>query len=138
MTDDRRDQISHRLSRASDASAAAEVLLNADYTSGPIGEMYYACFHAVRALLVAEGLSSKRHNGTRALFVTHWIQPGLLAREMSRFYGLMSERNRRAEWEPFVQFERADVEAWLVDTRSFVAQVSDWLQANVPDLKPAP
>ena len=28
--------------------------------------------------------------------------------------------------------------SWLAEARSFVAQVTDWLQANIPDLKPAP
>jgi len=40
----------------------------------------------VSGLLLAEGLSSSKHSGVRALFDLHWIAQGRLPKSMGQFY----------------------------------------------------
>jgi len=134
-----REYALYRLSCASDTLDEAQALLEAGKgLRGSVNRIYYACFYAVSALLVTKGMSASKHSGVRALFNQHWIKVGALDTRLGAFYGAMFDRRQTGDYEAYSEFERADVEEWLAEARTFVAQVSDWLQANTPDLKAAP
>ena len=67
------DLVKYRLSRAEGALEEAEVLYKSDYLNASVNRLYYACFYAVSALLLNEGLSSSKHSGVRSLFNQHWV-----------------------------------------------------------------
>jgi len=41
-----------------------------------VNRLYYACFYAVSALLIQQGLSSSKHTGVRSLFNRHYVKTG--------------------------------------------------------------
>jgi len=58
----------HRLDRANESIREADLLLKAGYANTSVNRLYYACFYAVSALLLAKGYASPKHSGVRALF----------------------------------------------------------------------
>ncbi len=85
---------------------------------------YYACFYAVSALLLAEGHSSPKHSGVRALFDQHWIVSGRLPKSMGRFYRQLFDSRQKGDYADLVTFDRADVNAWVHKAAKFVEQVA--------------
>jgi len=78
--------VRYRLARAYESLAEAQLLLANDHVRTAVNRVYYDCFYAVAALLLAEGHSSPKHSGIRALFDQHWIVPGRLPKTLGRFY----------------------------------------------------
>ena len=52
---------SHRLTRAREALAEADLLISANRRNGALNRAYYAAFYAARALLALKRIDSSRH-----------------------------------------------------------------------------
>jgi uncharacterized protein (UPF0332 family) len=96
MTRETAELVRYRLARAAESLAEANLLLANDHARTAVNRLYYACFYAVSALLLAEGHSSPKHSGVRALFDQHWIAPGRLPKEMGRLIASCQTRVRKA------------------------------------------
>ena len=118
------EYVRYRLSRATETLGAAKLMLASGYLSDAINRLYYSCFYAVSALLLAEGFSSARHSGIRSLFLQHWIHQKRLPEELGRFYLRLFEHRQRADYRDLEAFERKDVERWIEEAAAFVSQVS--------------
>lgn len=115
--------IEYRLRRGRDTLDEAAELLRAGYLYGAVNRLYYACFHAVSALLFAEGQVSSKHSGVRSLFNQHWIRTGRLSPEMGQLYRSLFDLRQDSDYGAIVSFERLDVEHWFDDASHFVQTV---------------
>ena len=84
--------IRYRLERAQESPDDARLLTDAERWNACVNRLYYSCFYAVSALLARDGLSSSRHTGIRSLFNRHYIRPGVVPRDLARFYNDLFER----------------------------------------------
>ena len=98
-----------------------------------VGRLYYSCFHLVSALLLAEGLSSRRHGGVWTQFDIHWVKTERLPREMGRFFHRLYRRRQDADYADRVTFQRSELEAWFEEARVFTDRVS----AEIDDFRGA-
>jgi hypothetical protein len=80
------DLVKYRLSRADEALEEAELLYKSNHLNASVNRLYYACFYAVSALLLNEGLSSSKHSGIRSLFIQRWVKTGRVSKELGQFY----------------------------------------------------
>ena len=124
MTPETAELVRYRLARSHESLAEARLLLTNDHVRTAVNRVYYACFYAVSALLWAEGHSSPKHSGIRALFDHHWIAPGRLPKSMGRFYRQLFDSRQKGDYADLVTFDRADVGAWIHEAEKFVAQVA--------------
>ena len=53
--------------------------------------MYYACYYAVCALLIANKIQTKSHDGARQMFSLHFVKTGIVSKEYGRFYSNLFE-----------------------------------------------
>jgi uncharacterized protein (UPF0332 family) len=124
----RQDYIGYRLSRARSALRSAEGLLELGELPDVVNRLYYACFYAVTALLFSEGITASKHSGVISMFGKHWTQPGRFPRQMGRFIHEMFQRRLEGDYGDQASFDRAEVEAWLAETRSFVERIASYLE----------
>jgi len=124
MTPEAMELVRYRLARARESLAEAALLFANNHVRTAVNRLYYACFYAVSALLLAEGYSSPKHSGIRALFDRHWIVPGRLPKHMGRFYRHLFEARQKGDYADLVTFDRAEVGAWASDAEEFVEQVA--------------
>ena len=120
--------VRYRLTRARESLAEARLLLANDHVRTTVNRVYYACFYAVSALLLAEGHSSPKHSGIRALFDQHWIVPGRLPKSMGRFYRQLFESRQKGDYADLVTFDGAEVSAWLCEADEFVERVARFVE----------
>lgn len=74
-----------------------------------MSNLYYAAFHAVRALLLADGLETKTHEGTQRLFAAHFVRAGRFAKEDLRTLSNLETDRIRADYQGYYSYEAADV-----------------------------
>ena len=78
MTDEERTLIGYRLERAKETLDEAQLLYNSGYLNTYVNRLYYACFYAVSALLLAKDFSTSKHSHLRSLFHREFIKTGII------------------------------------------------------------
>lgn len=133
MTPERSALLQYRLARARETLDEARLLLDGGHANACINRLYYACFYAVSALLLTEGQASAKHRGVRALFDRHWVKSGRVSAELGRVYRRLFVRRQRGDYDDLVQFQEAEVRAWLADAQRFVSSITQLAQERPPD-----
>ena len=59
---------------------------------------YYACFHAVHALFIHNGLASKTHTGMLRQFGLHFIKTGIIEDRLGGFLTRMEQLREKGDY----------------------------------------
>jgi uncharacterized protein (UPF0332 family) len=124
MTKSNKELVSYRLQRARETLADARILADASRWNPCVNRLYYACFYAVSALLVQEGLSSSKHTGLRSLFNRHFVKTNKVPKEKARIFNDLFERRQEGDYMDFVSFEESQVLPWLPEAEAFVEKIA--------------
>ena len=124
MTKSNKELVSYRLQRARETLADARILADAGRWNTCVNRLYYACFYAVSALLVQEGLSSSKHTGLRSLFNRHFVKTNKVPKEKARIFNDLFERRQEGDYVDFVSFEESQVLPWLPEAEAFVEKIA--------------
>jgi uncharacterized protein (UPF0332 family) len=101
--------------RSESALAEARLLLEAGAREGASSRLYYAAFHAVRALLTLQGRHAKTHSGLITLYQRVYGPTPLLG----RLFDLRGSADYARE--PFTTTVE-EIELLVVETAAFVAR----------------
>jgi uncharacterized protein (UPF0332 family) len=91
VTDWNKDLVLYRMERAHETLEDARILAGKGRWNACVNRLYYACFHAVSALLVRDGFSSSMHAGVRSLFNRQYVQAGEIPKDLARTYNDLFE-----------------------------------------------
>ena len=85
ITDQERiDIVRYRIECAEKTLGEIDNLLAFKYYNNAANRMYYACYYAVSALLVANGIITKSHDGVKQMFGLHFIRTGVFPSSFGR------------------------------------------------------
>ena len=124
MTAEERSLVQYRLERAREAVDEAELLFQAGHLHTYVNRLYYACFYAVSAPLLARGLSTSRHGHLRALRHKEFIRTGIIPVKYGQFFDLLFNSRQKGDYSDLVTFQPEQVQEWLPQARDFVEYVS--------------
>jgi uncharacterized protein (UPF0332 family) len=91
----------------------ARLLAKTGHWNGCVNRLYYACFYAVSALLVNEGLYSKTHSGVRALFSQHFVATGRITEDFATFYGNVFASRMDTDYGDMIDVAEGSVRPWI-------------------------
>lgn len=101
------------------------------YCNTAVNRMYYACFYAASALLVAHRIEAKSHDGVRQMLGRHFVLPGYLSMERGKFYTLIFSKRSAGDYEDFINYTEDTAQALYPQAEDFVmaikAMVDGWL-----------
>jgi uncharacterized protein len=137
MTHEEVAYIRYRMERASHSLRAARRLHEDGELHDAVNRLYYACFYAVAALLLTEGMESRKHKGVRSLFDQQWIKVGRMPIEMGRFFHQIQSARLNADYEDLFSFSASDIERWLNDAESFIATIAGHVDRTLQDAEPS-
>lgn len=115
--------VTYRLERAKESLDEAELLLREGHTNTYVNRLYYACFYAVSALLVMNGLSSSKHSGVRSLFHKNFVRTGKVNQEFGKLYNKLFNRRQKGDYSDLIRFEKDEVDEWYKDAKAFVEAI---------------
>ena len=124
MTDETGILVRHRLDRARETLAEADILLQRGFANTFVNRLYYACFYAVSAALLQKGLSSAKHSGVRSLFHQHMVKPGLISADLGSLYDRLFDSRQKGDYEDLVRFNADEVAPWMKETTEFVNTIA--------------
>ena len=123
--------VAYRLGRAHESIEEARILLEGGHVNTFVNRLYYACFYAISALLLAKGLSSARHSGVRSLFHQNFVKPGLVDRELGQLYDRLFDNRQKGDYADLIHFDLDTVRPWYDEAQEFVRAIEDVTQREL-------
>lgn len=109
------------------AMKAAEVLLKEDLPDQAVSRIYYAAFHAAKALLLTQGLEAKTHQGLGRLFSLHFIKTGIIDTKFSRILSETQKDREDADYFSEYVFTKESVTERFEEIKEFLKVVQKFL-----------
>ncbi|MFM7428312.1 MAG: HEPN domain-containing protein [Flammeovirgaceae bacterium] len=103
------DYVSYRIRRAKETISETKILIDNKLWNTAINRMYYACFYAVEALLVKNGVETSSHSGSRQKFGQLFIQTGMISKELGKHYSELFEKRQNGDYDDFFDFDEEAV-----------------------------
>lgn len=98
----RNNLIKYRLQRAKETLIEAKYNADGGYYNAAINRLYYACFYASIALLLANNLETSTHKGVKSLLGLHFINTGKLESKYGSIYQLLFSNRQSGDYEDFI------------------------------------
>jgi uncharacterized protein (UPF0332 family) len=109
MNADRDKLVSFRITKAKEILEEVNLHVQNKLWNTAVNRTYYACYHAVTALLAFRDINAKTHAGARTMFGLHFIKPGILGEEYGDFYSSLFDMRQSADYEDFFEYEEGEV-----------------------------
>jgi uncharacterized protein (UPF0332 family) len=110
MTGSKFDLIKYRMNRAKDTLHEVDDIFRLGYYQTSVNRLYYACYYAVSALLVLSDIKTRTHSGVRQMFGKHFIQTGLISKELGKYYSTLFEKRITGDYDDFIDIDKETVE----------------------------
>jgi uncharacterized protein len=91
---------------------AADHLAAAGLHDRATSQLYYAVFHAVRALLFTTGLEPRSHRSLRSLFRQHFVRTGDFSPEDAAFLDRLGQEREDVDYVVSYQVSAEDYQSW--------------------------
>ncbi len=129
------DIVRYRIENANQTLAEVETHKANGYYNTAVNRMYYACYYAASALLIAYGIETKSHDGVRQQLGKQMVLTGKLPTELGKFYSQLFSKRTAADYEDFICQDLETVEELLPTAQLFVKTIeqmtNDWLASRV-------
>ena len=96
--DERRIMVGFQMEKANRFLEQAEMVRELKQWDLAANRYYYACFHAVQALFIHNGLASKRHSGMLSQFGLHFIKTGIIEDKLGSFLTRMEQLREKGDY----------------------------------------
>jgi uncharacterized protein (UPF0332 family) len=128
--DERQAIVALRLERAKETFTEAKGNLEMGYWRTAANQLYYACYCAVRALLVQSGYSAQTHSGIIALLGKHFVSTGTVSQEMGKFYGQLFDFRQTGDYDNWKIIEAIDVKPLVEPAEQFIEAITKIIQSK--------
>ena len=78
------------------------ILAKESHFNAAINRLYYACFYAASALLVANSISAASHAGVKTMLGMNFISKGILSKEHGKTFSRLFEIRHSGDYDDFV------------------------------------
>jgi len=120
---DRKDLVSFRLKRARETYNEVLLHVESELWNTAVNRLYYACFYAVTALLISKEIKTISHAGTRLMFGLHFVKPGLIDKQLGKFYSDIFDLRQSGDYEDFIEFTKEDLTDLLQPAEDLINQI---------------
>lgn len=128
MNEGEKNLVFYRMNRADESLEDARILARAGRWNACVNRLYYACFYAISALLVCDGLASSKHAGVRSLFNKQYVKTDKVPKELARIYNDLFERRQEGDYIDFVLFQESQVLPWISKAEDLIKYISGLIQ----------
>lgn len=119
--------VQYRLDRADETLKEVEILANESHYNAAANRLYYACYYAVTALLVANGYSTQTHAGIKTLLGLHFVSKGLLSNEYGKTFSRLFEIRHSGDYDDFVYCDKAMIDEYMPKAKDFINAIKSLL-----------
>ena len=129
MTPEEQSLVRYRFKRAAEALEEARLLFDTGHLHTYVNRLYYACFYAMSALLLAKGLTASKHTQVRALLHKEFVRTDMIPAEQGKFFDLLFNSRQKSDYSDLVVLQADQIKPWYQQAREFVDVVSGLIEA---------
>lgn len=89
---------------------------------------YYACFHAVQALFIHNGLASKTHSGMLRQFGLHFIKTGIIEDRLGGFLTRMEQLREKGDYNCVFSINEEELNTIVEPAHELVKVIAELVQ----------
>ena len=123
MNNNIEDLIKYRFNRSIETLNEVEHLKDIGYWNTAVNRLYYACYYAVSALMLKNSIKTQTHKGIRNMFGSHFIQTGLIPRELGRFFNDLFDKRHTGDNDDYITFDKEIIEDLLPQAKEFIYHI---------------
>ena len=90
-----------------------------------VNRYYYACFHILQALLIANGLSAHTHSGLATVFGQNFVNRGLIDLSFGRFFSRMVQLRQKADYNSVANISEQEAKEIVEMSKMFVLKIGE-------------
>ena len=127
LTDEqRRDIVRYRLETALSTLSEVESHKTNGFYNTAVNRLYYACYYAATAILIANGIEVKSHDGVRMNLGKYIVQEGMLTPELGRYFSRLFSKRSTGDYDDFFNHTVETVDELMPDAKLFIQTIKDW------------
>lgn len=115
--------VQYRLDRADETMKEAEILAKESHFNAAVNRLYYACYYAATALLVANGFNSQTHAGTKTLLSLHFVSQGKLPNDCGKTFSRLFEIRHSGDYDDFVYCDKEMIDEYTPKAEDFIKAI---------------
>jgi Uncharacterized conserved protein related to C-terminal domain of eukaryotic chaperone, SACSIN len=124
--------VRYRMENAEKTFAEVAVHRENGFYNTAVNRLYYSCYYAATAILVANGIEVKSHDGVRMNLGKHIVQTGMLSPELGRFFSRLFSKRSTGDYDDFFNHTLENVDELIPDAKLFIQAIKDltdkWLK----------
>lgn len=91
----------HRMQRADITLKEAECLAASGLYSGAVNRLYYACYYAISALLLANDIQVSTHSGVKTMFGLKFVRTSKIDLNHGKFFSEIFDLRHSSDYDDF-------------------------------------
>ena len=117
-----------QLEKAHRFLAQADEMYSMQYWDLAANRYYYACYHAVQGLFIANGLpATKKHSGTVTQFSLHFVKTGKVETTYGSFLARMMQLRQKADYNCAYDITEKDLAEQVSLSKEFIKKIEELL-----------
>ena len=118
--------VRYRMENAESTLAEVETHRANGFYNTAVNRLYYACYYAATAILIANGIEVKSHDGVRMNLGKHIVQEGVISPELGRFFSRLFSKRSTGDYDDFFNHSIETVDELMPDAKLFVQTIKEW------------
>ena len=106
----RNDLVAYRLMRCKETLDEVDYLINGHFYSAAVSRLYYACYYAVVALLVANKIETMTHAGVKSLFSLNFVKTNRIDRDLAKTFFQLFDLRHNNDYEDYCFCDKDTIE----------------------------
>ena len=133
LTDQERiDIVRYRIENAWTTLHEVESHIENGFYNTAVNRMYYACYYAACAILIANNIITKSHDGVKQMLGLHYVTTGKIPANMGKLYSQLFEKRTRGDYEDLFNNDLTVCNEYYPQAKEFVTKVcqlaENWLE----------
>ena len=121
--EDRNTLVALRLQKAKETMSEAKEIIQLGFWRVVTNRIYYACYYAVTALLVKNGLTAHTHSGVITQLGLHFVTKGIISIEQGKLYKNLFEKRQTGDYDDWVTISESDIKPFVEPAEKFIAEI---------------
>ena len=125
--EDRKIIVALELEKAEQTFAETTILCNGKLWSNLANRLYYALFHAMSAMLIADHHEVGTHRGVTNRFHMYYVKTGIFTKEDGAFYSQMQSMREESDYNCSFNVTENDIMARIEPTRQLIEKIKNYI-----------
>jgi uncharacterized protein (UPF0332 family) len=128
--EERKFVVQFRMEKAKKTFSEIALLIDNTLWYTAANRLYYACYYAVSALLILNGMEVRTHRGTISQMGLHFVKTGLMSEENGNLYKRLFELRQRGDYSDWIAVKGSDIIPLVEPANVFIKTIEQLILNN--------